>query len=120
MDKRAEWLIPIRTVSEANRTGEHWTVKHKRHGTQKLQVRAAFSVHMPKIPFPCHVKMTRISPRKLDFDNLVSSFKWIRDEVGAKLTGNPTPGRGDGDPRITWEYAQESGKEQKVKLEIFA
>ena len=120
MQKIAEWNIPVRTVSEANRSNEHWTVKHKRHNAQKLQVRSAFNEHMPKFAFPCHVKMTRISPRKLDFDNLVSSFKWVRDEVGAKLTGNYIPGRGDGDERITWEYCQEKGNPQAIRLEIFS
>jgi hypothetical protein len=120
MDKMAEWHIPVVTVSEANRSSEHWTKKHKRHNAQKLQVRSAFNEHMPKIKLPCRVKMTRISPRSLDFDNLVSSFKWIRDEVGAKLTGNNIPGRGDGDERITWEYAQEKGKSQAIRLEIFS
>lgn len=117
MQKRAEWLIPIRTVSEAN-SNEHWSKKHKRHKTQQAQVHFAFCTHMPKVEFPCIVKLTRISPRKLDDDNLVSSFKWIRDEIGVKLTGNKVAGRGDDDPRIKWFYAQESGKEQKVFIEI--
>ena len=118
LEKKAEWLIPIRTVSEAN-SSEHWSKKHKRHKSQKTQVYYAFHTHMPKISFPCIVKLTRISARSLDSDNLVSAFKWIRDEIAAKLTGNNTPGRADDDSRISWEYSQKQDKEQAVLIEIF-
>lgn len=117
MEKRAQYLIPMQTVSEANKS-EHWSKKHKRHKTQKWQIRCAFSTHMPKVQLPALVKLIRISPRSLDDDNLTSAFKWIRDEIGAKLTGDDRPGRGDGDPRIKWMYDQEKGQ-QAVRIEIY-
>jgi hypothetical protein len=114
------WTLPIKTMSEAN-CQEHWSKKHKRHKTQKLMIWAIFNQERPVIELPCIVKLTRIAPRTLDDDNLLSSVKWIRDEIASILTGNNIPGRADSDPRIKWHYGQEKGmpKEYSIRLEIF-
>lgn len=72
--------------------------------------------------------------RDYDDDNLVSAFKWIRDEISECLiedsTGkfayeipektrvNKAKGRRDSDPRIKWEYAQEKSKNKGIRIEI--
>ena len=115
-----EWKLPVKTISEANMTGEHWTKKHKRHQMQKIWIKKAFLDHKKKIETPCIVELTRVASRKIDSDNLSSAFKWIRDEIGAQLTGIMIPGRGDDDDDITWKYAQEKGepKEYAIKIRI--
>jgi hypothetical protein len=111
--------LPIKTVSEAN-CSEHWTKKHKRHISQKEMVSWFFKPLRSQIFLPCHIKLIRISPRRLDKDdNLPCSFKWIKDEIAAQLTGYLTPGRADEDPRITWSYDQEKGTPQRIRLEIY-
>lgn len=57
------------------------------------------------------VTLTRVSPRKLDDDNLQAAFKAVRDEVARWL------GIDDGDPRVDWWYAQEKGISH-VRIEI--
>lgn len=115
--------LPILTVSESNKH-EHWHVSSKRHTTQKWAVKAAFN--NLTIPLPCIVKLSRISPRLLDDDNLSTSFKWIRDQIAECIIvphcTDPIKRAGnyDNDPRITWQYAQEKGKPQRIRIEIFA
>jgi hypothetical protein len=119
MHKIIEWNLPIQTVSEANRGGEHWSKKHKRHKHQHTLIWLAFR-NIKEVPLPCHVKMTRISPRMLDADdNLPMSFKYIKDKIASEITGIKQVGKADSDERITWEYSQEKGKPQSVRIEIF-
>lgn len=112
--------IPLRTYSEANKK-EHWAVKAKRVKAQRETIawawigvpdwqRRAFytGIHLDGIT----VALTRIAPRELDGDNLQRSFKAIRDEVAKQL------GVDDRDKRITWLYAQRSGKVKEYAVEI--
>jgi len=98
--------VPVRTVSEANRH-EHWRVRHKRSKDQHWAVMAAWNnadvdgQGVPKLPI--RVTLTRVSPRKLDSDNLAMSCKHVRDAVAKML------GIDDGDPGVTWVYQQEKG-----------
>ncbi len=64
--------------------------------------------------------MVRISPRRLDFDNLVGSLKWVRDALAESLISGLAPGRADEDQRIKWDYGQEKGKvrEYAIRIEI--
>lgn len=128
-------VLPIHTVSEMNtvysktrlvksgkRKGlparEHWREAWERHKEQKRIVHLMLSPHRHLIQLPCNVKLIRLGPRELDFDNLVASQKRVRDAVAEVITQDFVPGRADGDKRITWEYAQEKSKEYKVKIEI--
>lgn len=112
-----EWKIPMKTISEAN-SREHWHVKAKRHSAQKQEISLVFNQANEKPKMPCEITMTRVASRKLDFDNLVSSFKWVRDAISEGLTGDKRAGRSDDDPRLTWHYKQEKGaaKEYAVKI----
>lgn len=124
------WILPIKTVSEAN-SSEHWSKKAKRHKRQQFLVRYMFNKETEKIRLPCTVTLTRLSPRTLDTDNLQTSMKYIRDEIsellipekaGAYITRKGTvkrkKGHADNDPRISWCYAQEKWKVLAVKIQI--
>jgi hypothetical protein len=117
--------LPIATVSEAN-SREHWHVSAKRHTAQQWAIRLHFCE--VGLPLPCIVKFSRISPRVLDDDNLTSAFKWIRDEMAKIIIQQHENdidkflrgfGRYDSDSRIKWEYAQEKGSPQRIRIEIF-
>jgi hypothetical protein len=110
-------LVPLTIVSESNLWENRWqkSARRKKY-TEKVQ--QALKGH--KIPLPCEVTLTRIAPRSLDDDNLVSAMKKIRDLVADHIIPGLAPGRADGDPRITWKYAQERGKpgEYGLKIEV--
>ena len=115
--------IPIRTVPESNRGGEHWTAKSKRH---KMQKNAVFYCIKPMIsnhpiPLPITITICRIAPRKLDsHDNLAISLKWIADAIAELFIPGLKIGMADNDPRITFTYTQEKGqpKEYAVRIKI--
>jgi hypothetical protein len=108
-------------VSEAN-TSEHWLKRSKRHKKQKGYVNIFFNQYKHLVELPVSIIMCRISPRTLDFDNLVYSLKWVRDALAEGLIQGLAPGRADEDDRITWVYAQEKGnpKEYAVRIEILS
>ncbi len=110
--------LPLRTVSEANST-EHWTKKHRRHKRQQLAISLALNPLKCQIKLPCHIKLTRFAPRKLDkHDNLPISMKYILDACCAIITGNFIAGRADDDDRISVSYDQETCSEYGVKVEF--
>lgn len=125
------WEIPLKTISEANRS-EHWSKSGKRHRQQQFLVRCLFNAEKRAIPIPCVITMTRISSRFLDGEeNLPMSVKWIKDQIGACLFPekvvtyrrkgggiSKNKGHADSDPRVTWKYAQEKGKIQGIRIEI--
>jgi len=108
-------------VSEANRTGEHWTKKSERHRTQKFLINSYMRKHMnsKKEALPCTISMTRIAPRSLDEEeNLPMAFKHIKDYIADFLIPGQAMGRADGDKRIRWEYSQEKGKPKEYAIRI--
>jgi hypothetical protein len=111
-------ILPIDTRSEAN-SNESWQSKHKRHKSQKAQLRFYMQkITSDNIKLPCHVYFYRLSSRGIDDDNNVSAFKYLRDGLAAMITGDERPGRADNDSRITWHYGQEKCKEQGIKIVI--
>jgi hypothetical protein len=114
--KKIEWILDIQLKSEAN-ISRFWAKRRKITQTQKLHVRYKFFNDRPNITLPCHIKLTRISPRELDYDNLVHAFKWIRDEIEDNIKPGLAHGRADDDKRFTWEYLQDKGL-HAVKVEI--
>lgn len=129
--------LPIKTVSEAN-SSEHWSVKAKRHRQQQYFLRLAYSRYLPHLVIdtvlgePCYqIKMIRIAPRKLDSDNLVSAFKFFRDEIAELLIPEKAlsyinkkgklqkiKGRADSDERIVWQYDQLTDRAYSVRIEV--
>jgi hypothetical protein len=120
---KIEFIIPLTRgliVSEAN-TSEHWSKKSARHKMQKMLINAYMNrsgVKGDEI-LPCIITLTRIAPRKLDYDNLVSCFKWFLDALCDNLIPGLKAGRADGDIRITKvRYDQRCGKKKEYAIEI--
>ena len=126
MSERLEWLLPIVTVSEANKK-EHWSVSSKRHKNQQRTLR----ILLPKdnYPIPCIITLTRMGGRKIDDDNLPVSMKYCRDEIsdiilgnvyqkGIGLTQKRLKGRNDDNPLVEWRYAQEAGLFKGIRISI--
>lgn len=116
-----ETELPLRTVSENNQR-EHWAAKAKRVKLQRTG--AAFVVHGCRAEFerafpdelrlPLLVRLTRVSQRALDSDNLRGALKAIRDGV-ADAFGSPT----DGPSFASWHYAQATSLQPGVIVEIW-
>jgi hypothetical protein len=105
--KVIRFLIPIQTVSEANRR-DHWAEKAKRAKLHRMTAR----ICCPGADLPCLVTMTRCSPRALDDDNLRSALKHARDGIADKL------GVDDRDPRVEWKYAQRQVKKNASEIGV--
>ena len=103
----AAFSMPIRLVSLAN-VREHWA---KRASRAKLQ-RSHVKFFCPQFDLPCVVTITRVAPRKLDDDNLVSSAKNLRDGIADKL------GIDDRDERVAWRYEQRKGKPREYAVDV--
>lgn len=99
--------MPIVVVSEAN-ARECWQKKYARAKKQKKDA-AICCMAIPvsnkikqyareKCKF--EIELTRCASRKFDSDNLVSSFKAVRDGIADWL------GINDGSDRIEWRYSQ--------------
>jgi len=120
---KIEFTIPMTKnliVSEANRSGEHWTKKSKRHQTQKWLINSFMNKHCNiRDLLPCVITMIRIAPRSLDKEeNLPMAFKHIKDYIADFLIPGQSMGRADGDKRIKWEYSQEKGKPKEYAVRI--
>jgi hypothetical protein len=121
---KVEFTIPLSKdliPSEANRGGEHWTKKHKRHQQQKFLINAYMTSRAPPISsmFPCMISLTRISPRILDEeDNLPMAFKSWKDYIADYLIPGKPMGQADSDKRLKWVYAQEKGKPKEYALKV--
>jgi hypothetical protein len=104
-----EFLIPIKTVNEANGSHGHWRVKARRRKAQRHSANEAcwwaLNNYKPRqVSLPCVVTMSRLSAGTLDDDNLRVSLKSVRDGIADAF------GVADNDPRIEWRYAQEKCK----------
>lgn len=106
---RACYVIPCPVPSAAN-LREHWAAKARR---VKWQRQVARLITLDSAGVRCAgaavrknggtITLARISPRKLDSDNLASSLKAIRDGIAEAIEVD------DGDARIAWKYEQEKG-----------
>lgn len=120
-------IVPIHTVSESNAC-EHWTKKHKRHKAQKHAIELSISgpirqnlleKFLPEETLT--ILLSRIAPRQFDYDNLVTSFKPIRDYIANILIPGKKIGRADDSDRLIWNYNQQKGKpkEYAIRIQIF-
>jgi len=111
-------VIPMRTYSKLNER-MHWSkvakVAKRERQEAYFRMREAypFQMSMLDIMGPITIKLTRTGPTHgLDGDNLVSSFKSVRDGVSDWLKIN------DGDPRLVFSYAQERHDRWRVIIEV--
>ena len=118
---KIEFTIPLTRdliVSEANRTGEHWSKKSKRHKSQHFLIEC-FMNQQPDIELPVLITLTRIAPRMLDAeDNLPASCKWYKDALADYLIPGKSAGRADDDKRLSWRFKQEKGKVREYALKV--
>lgn len=117
MEKVYEMTLPIATLSEAN-TREHWAKAYKRHRVQKNYIRWAWLEYKPLICLPCHIVLTRYG-NKMDNDNLMCAFKYIRDAIADQIKPGFAPGRADEGSDITWEYKQVGKRQRKIMIEVY-
>lgn len=109
--------LPIPTRSEANRSRhEHWAVTRKRAAFQRGLTKSLLWLPLDgtrRSETPVTITLTRISPRRLDTDNLTGALKHVRDGVADAL-GHPD----DSHPRLTWRYAQRRGAKGAYAVEV--
>jgi len=119
MDLIAEWILPIKTVSELNKH-EHWRVAHARHTIQKNEVKKQYKLSKLRIEPPAEIVITRLSPRLLDTDSAPGACKWVRDALADCIIPGLQAGRAD-DAKygLTFEVKQEKAKVQGVKIQIY-
>lgn len=112
--------LPIRLMSEAN-LKDHWTKKRKRRLLQQRIIACEWKARNLHISLPALIKLVRIAPRSLDDDNLVSAFKWQRDQISDLITPGLAKGRADNVEGLSFAYGQEKGGkgEYKVRIEIY-
>lgn len=110
--------IPHRLMSEANNGDNIWKKRKRKLDHLRLVNSFLNRACIDKVILPCAVKLTRISTRGLDYDNLVYAFKPIRDCVADKIIPGLAPGRADDDKRISWVYDQEKGKPKEYAYRI--
>ena len=118
--------LPMALPSASN-LREHPMARHRRVVSQRAATRLALKarnvydwLHEPRYKGASrsfgrllYVNLTRISPRRLDDDNLQGAFKGVRDEVAAYL------GVDDDEPWIVWNYMQAPGKAAVcIKFEV--
>lgn len=111
------FMMPIRTVSEAN-ARVHWSARAKRARSQRQASKLITASHLRGLDWrafkhlPLTITLTRMSPRKLDSDNLAGAFKAVRDGIADAL------GIDDGSDRLEWVYAQQKSKLVGVQVDI--
>lgn len=91
----------------------HWAVRHRRFKAQAAALAVVWRASVTgELPLPLRVTFTHLGRRMDEHDGLRAAFKGLVD-AAAKLIGVD-----DGDPRVTWQYAQISaGKGILVKIE---
>ena len=111
------WLI-VRTVSEANRRDHrHDQARRARQQHAAARLQLGPRPRLAATDWPVAVRLTRVSARRLDGDNLARALKAIQDATARWL------GVDDGDEdRVTWTHAQERGPRgtHGVRVEVYA
>jgi len=95
-------VVPLKLERSGN-TREHWRKTHKRTQEHKMLTTSCLRLQIAPGRFmslPVQVTMIRLGPRRMDSDNVVSTFKDVQDAVADWL------GVGDGDLRVDWVYKQ--------------
>lgn len=109
--------LKIHLWSVAN-MGGHWSKGYNRKTYQQNLLAQKWYTEGVDMKPPVSVTLTRMAPRLLDDDNLVTAFKSIRDRVASLLVPGKRPGRADNHPGIKWHYSQEKNKQYQVRITI--
>lgn len=111
-----QFTIPWRLTSPNQKY--HWTKQYLQNKQLKNLIRSLYVLDKPTLHLPATIKLTRVSSRKMDYDNLVFAFKPYLDILADLLIPNLKPGRADGDSRIKVQYEQRRGKAKESFIEI--
>lgn len=110
--------VPITTKNPTN-AREHWGARAKRVKAQRaavgLMLRAngvGWRLRPLQTGERLHVRLVRVSPRRMDDDGSIAALKHVRDEVAAFFCVD------DGSPLYAWTYAQAVGKPSAVRIEL--
>ena len=110
-------------VPSTSNLREHWRTRAKRVKVQReAALISMLSVDMREALLEArrwagteavrHVSLVRLSPRKLDDDNLRGALKAVRDGVADAL------GVDDAHPSIVWHYGQAQDKRKGVRISL--
>lgn len=110
--------MPIKIESVANKR-EHWSKKYSREKAQKLAVKLNFLTVLKRdLELPVLIKLTRVAPRTLDYDNLVAGMKHVVDCIADIIKPGLSAGRADSSEDMSFVYEQQKGKAKEYKLLI--
>lgn len=113
------WFLPIK-IDPYNPCMNRFT--RSKENKRVLGIMKAYKpLEFKNLALPCKIVLTRIAPRKFDYDNLVASFKFMTDTLADFLIPGLAKGRADGDKRLEFTYDQIYGGNGKygVKVQIF-
>ena len=116
-DKKIILICKIRLRSAAN-ISEHWSKARTIRIHQQKHIWSAWKVQGVDIKLPVLITLTRMAPRTLDDDNLVTAFKSIRDIVADLITPGLQPGRADNKEGIKFAYSQEKNKQYSIRITL--
>lgn len=105
--------VPLRLINPLNQR-EHWKRVHAR-GVREKHATASAMLFVNRKSCVDAVHIDRVSPKRLDSDNLAASAKHVRDAVADAL------GRDDDDSKpgaLKWSYGQIVGKEYGVVITL--
>lgn len=100
--------VPI-ILHSPNGNYEVWQVRHSRRNAERKKVNAVLGKYEPPTLLAqstLRVRITRISSRTMDGDNLQFAAKTLRDAIASWV------GLDDADKRIRWSYNQEVVRER--------
>lgn len=112
--------IPGLRLTNPLNTRVHWRVLSKRGKEQKEAVGYALlaaglsDIKWPTPKHPWRVVITRMGPRAMDDDSVVSSAKHVRDAVAKFIYVDDRHRH-----IVRYEYSQERSREYGVRIEIF-
>ena len=97
-----------------------WRTKYNIKKSQQRSIILILENPLKDLDLPFYtIKLTRISQRTLDEDNLVAAFKYIIDQISSIINPGLTHGRADSVGNIKFEYSQKKGKPQTLRVEVF-
>lgn len=101
-----ELFVPIKLKSAQN-IKCHWAKRAAMVRKQKLDVGLMLNASWKPLPmFPCKITLVALKLHQMDYDNLVTAFKPIRDSVAEFFRPGLAPGRADDTDQIEWKYLQ--------------
>jgi hypothetical protein len=101
-----ELFVPIKLKSAQNLKA-HWAKRAAIVRRQKLDVGLMLNCSWkPVPPLPCKITLVALKLHKMDSDNLIISFKAIKDAIAEFFRPGLAPGRADDTDEIEWKYLQ--------------